>query len=105
MTITKYNLDKLIKVKCSDLTPSVWYEYRPERKFLGIVLRRAGVYDLFGRGKDISEYHILKDGVVYELPSVRLYYEDGHAKDYVFDTFEQARAFADKYTFGLRWIR
>ena len=103
----KYNLDKLIKVDCSDFRLASWYSYRKEKKCFGIVTQTEGVYDdVFDSfvGSNIPEHYTLKNNILYENPTVILHYQGGHSKEYCFESFEEATKFADEITAIGKWI-
>lgn len=103
----KYNLDKLIRVKLCDFTPHVWYQWLDEKKFLGLTIRKAGVYDKFGHyyeGTNAPENCVIKDGEVFEKPCVILTYVSDIQKVYYFDSFKEAEEFANKMTSTINWI-
>lgn len=103
----KYNLDKLVKVECSDFYESVYYSYQKEKKFLGITIRKEGIYDeLFENyiGFDLPQYHTLIDNEVYNNPEVILYYQGNYSKTYYFDSYDEAKKFADDITKLGRWL-
>lgn len=105
--MTKYNLDKLIRVKLCGFTPHSWYQWLDEKKFLGLTIRRAGVYDKFGHyyeGIDALENCVIKDGEVFEKPCVILTYVSEIQKVYYFGSFEEADEFANKITSSIKWI-
>jgi hypothetical protein len=99
-----YNLDKLIKVVYHDFYPSTWYIYKKEKKFLGFITQKEGVYyELLSctyEGLDIPKNHTLIDGVIYENPEVILYYQADHSKHYYFNTFDEAKEFVENITFN-----
>jgi hypothetical protein len=102
-----YNTEFLIKVKVNDFYPSNWYTYRTERKIIGLVTRKAGIYrevfeDYFG--DEVPENHTLKDGVVYENPKCVLCYADGSEKTYYFDNKSDAVEFGAKFTVDDKWV-
>ena len=104
--MNKYNLDKLIKVECHDFYPSKWYSYKKERKFLGIVWRKEGIYSNHWHdylGFEVPEYRTLKNNLIYENPEVLLHYQGGYSKTYYFHSFIDAKKFADEITSVGRW--
>lgn len=98
--MTKYNLDKLIKIECKDFYSSNWYVYKKKKSFLGIQFQKEGVYKLLFNtrylGLEIPEFHVLKYGIIYEKPEAILYFEDGYKTSFVFDTLEEVNIFIDK---------
>ena len=105
--MTKYNLDKLVKIKCNDFYPSKWYRFEKEKKWFGIVTVKEGIYrEIFENylGVKVPETHTLKNGIVYENPEVVLHYEAGHSKTYYFNSFDEAKKFADEITENGRWL-
>lgn len=104
--MVKYNLDKLVKVVVSNITPSTWYSYRKGRKFLGIIFENEGVYGFLNGfiGLEAPENHIIKDCTIYKKPSVCLHYQADHSKTYYFDTYQEAKNFASELTNDRKWI-
>lgn len=106
--MTKYNLDKLIKVKVSDFYPAIWYEYRLEKKYFGFIFQKEGIYDDCIKyeylGFKIPEGHILKDKVLYEKPEVLMTFVSGYKTVKIFDTLEEAKTFAEEITKGKNWL-
>lgn len=92
----KHNLDKLIVVEVCDASRNDWREYKKQIKFLGIVLRREGIYSSI-----TSEYislHAPKDNKIInnELilnPHCILYFENGFKKIIYFDTYLEAQQY------------
>jgi len=104
--MNKYNLDKLVKVECNDFYPSNWVTYKNEKKIFGFIVQKRGFYDTLFHdylGTEIPKNHTLKDGVVYENPEVVLHYEAKHSKAYFFNTYNEAKKFADEITAQGRW--
>lgn len=105
--MNKYNLDKLVKVECNDFHYTMWYKYKKEKKFLGFVTQKEGIYEeVWGSnylGLEVPKNHILKDGKIYENPEVILYFQNNHSKVYYFNSFDEAKKFADKITAQGRW--
>jgi hypothetical protein len=106
--MNKYNLNKLVKVGVHDFYPSARYHCKKELRFLGVVLRKEGIYDTLRDeylGFTAPEFHALKDdGIIYEKPEVVLYYQSDFCKTYIFNTINEAKAFADEITSSGRWI-
>jgi hypothetical protein len=104
--MNKYNLDKLVKVECNDFYPARWYRYEKEKKFFGFVTQKAGIYkEVWDNylGLEVPKNHTLKNGVVYENPEVILHYQADHSKVYYFNSFDEAKKFADEITALGRW--
>ncbi|MBU3661204.1 MAG: hypothetical protein FGM14_15130, partial [Flavobacteriales bacterium] len=83
--MNKYNLDKLVKVECNNFYPARWYSYEKEKKFLGFVIQKEGIYKkVLGNylGLEVPKNHTLKNGVLYENPEVILHYQADHSKAY-----------------------
>jgi hypothetical protein len=97
--MVKYNLDKLIKIEYNDFKPSMRYSFKKKKTFLGFVIQKDGVYDAFGFNIElpvIPVNHILKDNTVYEIPEVILYYQGDYSEIYYFNSYDEAKKFADK---------
>lgn len=104
--MTKYNLDKLVKVECNDFYPARWYTYEKEEKFWKFITQREGIYkNIFGTylGLEVPANHTLRNGVVYENPEVILHYQADHSKAYYFNSYEEAKKFADEITEFGKW--
>ena len=104
--MNKYNLDKLVKVECNDFYPTRWYRYEKEKKFLGFVTQKEGIYEEIWDnylGLEVPKNHTLIDGVVYKNPEVILHYQADHSKSYYFNSFKEAKKFADEITAHGRW--
>jgi hypothetical protein len=102
----KYNLDKLVKVECNNFYYSMRYSYQKKIKFLGITIKKEGIYDDLFReylGFDPPKNHSLIDNVVYNNPDVTLYYQGNYSKTYHFDSYNEAKNFSDKITEIGRW--
>lgn len=95
-----YNLEKLVKIEVCDFYLSVWYVWKPQKKFLGFITQEEGVYlDAMGgifESKKIPDNLILKNGKLYNKPMVTLYYESKIEKTYRFETLKEANEFRDK---------
>lgn len=104
--MNKYNLDKLVKVECNDFYPATWYRYEKQKKFLGIVTQKEGIYkeilDTY-LGFEVPKNHTFKNGIIYENPEVILHYQAGHSKVYYFNSFDEAKKFAAEITALGRW--
>jgi len=106
--MNKYNLDKLVKVSLLDFRKSGWYSYKTEKRFLGFITRKAGIYELSFLGDkdplmEIPKDHVFEDGIVYIKPSVVLHYQADHSKEYFFETFKDAMFFSEQITSVGRW--
>lgn len=100
-----YNPSTVTKIKVSDFKPSTWFKYRRQIRIFGLLVRREGIhsYDGFWCGMSI-EGHTLKDGVVYENPSVTLYFRDNARHKLHFPSIEAANSYAERVTHKT-WIR
>lgn len=96
----KYNLKALVKIECSDFIESGRFSYDKEIKRFGIKIQKTAIWDnyLCNILEDIPKNYILKDDVIYEKPNVTLWYIDNHNKTYYFESFDEAKQFADNIT-------
>lgn len=71
--MSKYNLEKLIKVKIVEPKISNWYRYKKKIP----ILRKNGIYDRMHNfyGQDV-EFHYVENGVVYEYAKCILLFEN-----------------------------
>ena len=102
-----YNLEKLVKIVVNDFYISRWYYYQKRKTFLGLTIKKEGVYCSLWHDFESSEIPknlTLKDGVLYENPEVILYYESNIEKTYIFDTLKEAYDFRDKVK-ELSWAK
>ena len=53
---------------------------------------------------EVPEYHILKNGLVYELPEVVMYFQNRTETIKYFDSLEEAQYFAESITQGKNWL-
>lgn len=104
--MTKYNLEKLVKIECNDFYPARFYSYKKEKKFFGFVTQKEGFYSntLYNYlGLEAPKNYTLKNGVLYENPQVILYYQSDYSKTYYFNSFDEAKKFSDEITKKGRW--
>lgn len=107
--MNKFNLEKLVKVKVNDFYPSKWYYYfkHKPKKYFWQTERKEGVYldmiELSYIG-EMPETHILKNGLIYELPEVVMYFQNDIETKKYFDSLEEAQAFAESITQGKNWL-
>ena len=107
--MVKYNLDKLVKVKTYDFTPSVWYKYikGKKKKYFWQTEYIEGVYNTclgFTYVGEAPKNHVLKDGVVLEKPEVELYFQSGIETSKFFDSLIEAERFVEELTNSRSWI-
>ena len=86
--MSKYNLEKLIKVEVVEPRQSTYFKYKSGIKFI----RKEGIYDVlhYFFGKEIKN-HFLKDGKVYEYARCVLYFQDEYTFTYHFETLKEAK--------------
>lgn len=105
-----FNLEKIVRIIVYDFQPSRWYGYKKAKKFVGITFRKEGLYGWhnFIAIADIKKELpncVLKDGAVLEKPECRLFFDDGHATSYFFETYEQAISKAEEIKIQCgKWI-
>lgn len=106
--MTKYNLDKLIKVSCLLPRPPRVYKRLPEKKIMGMVTRKSGIYNTLVGGEYLGDVipinHFGTSSTIYVKPRVILFYEGNIDKTYYFETYDEAKEFADKLTNNKNWI-
>lgn len=99
-----YNREKLIKVSVFDFFPSRLYRVKKEKKIMGFIYQKGGVYWI-GDLVKLPENHTIIDENVYENPEVRLYFENGYTKSYFFKTNNEAISFRDSIINTGTWIK
>jgi hypothetical protein len=105
----KFNLDKLVKVKVNDFHPSQWYHYfkHKPKKYFWQSEQKEGVYirlmEWSYMGK-VSKIHVLKNGVIYEKPEVKMYFQNGIETTKSFESLKEAKVFAELITVGKNWL-
>lgn len=102
----KYNLDKLIKVSCEDFYRSRWFYYKKEKKLLGFVTIKEGVYSVVHDiylGTEPPENCTIINYIIYENPEVTLYYQDNISKKYYFKSYNEAKNFVNEVTKSGNW--
>ena len=108
--MSKYNLDKLVKVKVNDFYQSTWYVFKkgvPKQYFWQIEVKEGFYIDVVGlkyKGVSVPEGHFLRLGIVYEKPEVVMWYKGDVMTRKYFDTIEQAQSFSDELTIGKNWL-
>lgn len=106
--MAKYNLDKLIKVRVCDFTPSVWYEYKTykPRTFFRWAERKAGIYSALGGNfkGDKIDGHTVMGGELYENPEVVLSFQNDFTYRRSFKTLKDAEKFAKEITTSKGWV-
>lgn len=105
--MTRYNLDKLVKVVVNDFYQSKQYTFKRAKKLFGILVRKEGYYDnLWNRyiGTEAPMNHIRKEEVVYEKPEVTLLFQGNFWKKNYFDSYDEAKNFARDLTNTRNWI-
>lgn len=107
--MSKFNLEKLVKVRVNDFYPSKLYYYlsfKP-KKYFWQNERKEGVYIKLLEMeyiKDVPKNHTFKDGVIYENPAVEMYFQGGIKTVKYFDNINKAQAFAEEITKGRNWV-
>ena len=94
-TQVNYNLNKLIKTRVSDYIKTTLFEYREPITIFGKVIKKAGIYNIFDSEVELPKEYIIKDNIVYEKPSVILFFEDNIKYEKHFETYEDALKFED----------
>lgn len=103
--MTKYNLDKIVKITVCDFFPARYFTYNKEVKFLGVIIKKSGIYDFIGYFAGyIPENHTLKENVLYENPEVEIWFQDKSRMKFYFNSFEEAKRFEEKITKTGNWL-
>lgn len=91
------NLEKLIRIKVYNFSEDDWYECKSEIKFLGIIIRKGGLYG-WHTYTTIDELpnRVIKDLKVFLKPHYELHFEDGHKIIYWSETYTEALLGAEK---------
>lgn len=102
-----YNTEFLIRIEVNDSYESRRYVYKPfKRGNFWRSEQKEGIYDtLLDYLVNDDNFLEIRDKTVYRRPNVKLCYLDKSKITYVFDTFEQAKEFAAKFTVNEKWIR
>lgn len=108
-TESKYNLEKLVKVRVNDFCPARHFKYLTEKpkKYFWQTYRKEGVYFCaftVDYVDEIPDDLFVKDNNVYEKPEVILIFESGVETTRYFDTYEAALTFAKELTKGENWL-
>ena len=103
-----YNAKKIIKVSIFDIEQSDWYFYHKEIKIFGLLLQKNGVYNRLRNyiSKEPESHLIIINGIIYEKPKVRIYFQDGFVKVLYFENLESLNKYieAQKLVWGIREI-
>ena len=101
----RYNLEKLVKIKCNNFYPAKFWTYKRKISIFGITLRKEGFYSNFKLySSTIPEYHSLINGELFENPVVILYFGVNIIKCIYFDSYEKATEFAKVITLNGKWL-
>lgn len=113
-----FNTEFLVRVKVNDFCKSNRYYYLPfKKKTFWRKEQKEGIYDSHDIGDcyignveqvltESTEYYFNNENkTLYIKPSVFLYYIDKTRGDYYFDTFEETKEFAAKFTVSEKWIK
>ena len=106
--MNKYNLDKLIKIEYQDVTKSIWYDYKNEKKIFGFVIRKAGFrkagyYGLYSYKEYLDGHFLGKGSEVFEHPKAVLHFQEGYKQVRYFYTYEKCVNFVNIITSKGRW--
>ena len=80
--MVRYNQNDVIAVEWYDTEPDVHYSWKERKTFLGMTTRRAGFYywampeNYTWRIGELPDTHFFKDGIVYQKPSVIVYFHN-----------------------------
>ena len=86
------NLEKLIRIKVYNFSKDNWYSCKREIKFLGITLRKGGIYGWHSYYHSIDELEnrVLLNLEVMLKPHCELWFEDGHKIIYWHERYTDA---------------
>ena len=101
----KYNLNHLIRVKVLDrFDHSFLYEFKKEKKFLGFVIQKEGLYNIFGeyvcpdikscREASDNEFQLI-DNILYKKAHVVATFINNIEFVKYFDSYEEALNWAN----------
>lgn len=105
--MTKYNLDKLVKVRVNDFYRTPWYKYNDKPKKYFWHIKKGFYHDCFGIhyvGHETPKNHKLKNGIVYENPNVVMTFQGGVTTKKYFLTLDEALAYVESITKGKNWL-
>lgn len=106
-----YNINKLIKVSLEEEKRDFRYTVRKEKKFLGFVTQKAGVYKDYTMGSgsylvEQDEYfnmeYIIKDGLVFRKAHLKYIFEEDFIHYSYHNSFENARGAYDKFVADMK---
>jgi len=90
----KLNLNYLVKVEVQDEKQDITFKViEHDIKFLGITIRKAGIFDILDRRINIEEFpnNFLRNGLFYKRPYLKLFFVNDHTLTIYYDTFEEAK--------------
>jgi len=85
----------------NDFRETKYYKYKEQKKILGIIIRKKGVYTLPFKGYiglEIPLNHTLRDNIIYVNPSVTIYGKCSF-KTYYFSTLDELDEFLKKINY------
>jgi hypothetical protein len=101
MKNTFYNLEKIIRIDVVKSKISSQYRYEKERKFLGMITHKEGIYswDPFHGSTLIKDFetnplckdYYIEDNIVYVKAYFKLWFEDGHTWEENCENYDTAK--------------
>lgn len=89
-----YNADTIVDIATFDSVESEYYTYKKEKRFLGIRIRKEGIYSNCLNFRydvnDCPEGYKLVDGVVYTKPECRINFVDRSSVSFYFNNYAEA---------------
>jgi hypothetical protein len=90
----KYNRDHLVSVEVNDFELCHWYEWKDGISFLGLTLRKAGVYCIIGSDVcQLNDNLVIKNKNIYYKPNCVLNFADDSKQTYWFEDHKSALEF------------
>jgi len=89
----RYNLDQLITVRVKDRRVISWYKVKKEKKFLGFVTQKAGIYlSMFSDSlvDALPPNLFIENDIVYEKPRVVMCFNNDYIKEIHFNSVKDA---------------
>lgn len=99
--IEYFNPNKIIKIVLVDKAESDWFKIKRDIKLFGITIRKCGIYNRLHNlmeENEVYKTHLLIDGIIYEKPYVKIYFDSDISKTFYFNDYENGREHIHRFS-------
>jgi len=107
--MSRYNLDKLIRVDLITKKADDDFKFIPEKNILGLFKIKPCIKTFFTKHPldfflDNFPSYMVENGIVFRRFSVRLNFEHGYSFRKYFETYSETTKYRDDITNNFKWI-